>query len=116
MMEGTTLTPDLRAAITKGDSEAVPLLSSRFGSFDGTSIPTKKMLRTESAGQPYQKRVFAQSLEKYAVQVSRGRVNLLTIKQADPPVNSFRRHRDVAAWSFSLRCRERDGLDSTGGY
>lgn len=49
MMEGTMLMPARRAAITKGDSDAVPLLSSRFGSFEGTSIPTKKMLRTGGA-------------------------------------------------------------------
>lgn len=46
MIEGTTLMPDRRAAITNGDSEAVPLPSSRAGSLDGTSIPTKKMLIT----------------------------------------------------------------------
>lgn len=46
IIEGITLMPALCAAITKGDSDAVPLLFKRFGSFDGTSIPTKKMLKT----------------------------------------------------------------------
>lgn len=46
MMEGTTLTPERRAAMTKGDSEAVPLPLRRAGSLDGTKSPTKKMLTT----------------------------------------------------------------------
>lgn len=46
MIEGTTLMPALVAAMTKGDSAAVPLDRSRSGSLDGTTRPTMKMVKT----------------------------------------------------------------------
>lgn len=47
MMWGTTLMPARVAAMTKGDAAAVPESALRsWGSLEGTSMPTKKMLST----------------------------------------------------------------------
>jgi hypothetical protein len=46
MIDGTTLMPANLAAITNGDSAAVPVDLKRLGSFDGTRSPTMKIERT----------------------------------------------------------------------
>jgi hypothetical protein len=49
IIEGTTLIPALVAAITNGDSAAVPVDLRRLGSLEGTMSPTMKIDRTSPA-------------------------------------------------------------------
>ena len=44
--DGTALMPARLAAMTKGDCDAVPVDLKRFGSFEGTTSPTMKIVRT----------------------------------------------------------------------
>lgn len=46
IIEGTTLIPASRAAITKGDCEAVPVEPNRFSFADDTIKPTMKIVMT----------------------------------------------------------------------
>ena len=47
IIDGTTLIPARVAAITKGDSEAVPVEALSLGSLEGTTRPTIKIEITE---------------------------------------------------------------------